>query len=312
MLILHINKSSLGSYYIRIKGKSEMKVQNVYKWYFPLAAVILYTAFFVIPSIMSFYIGLTDWNAASYSISFIGLDNYKEIFTSSNYIKYLNNTLVFAFVTSVMKIALGLMLALIVNEGLKTKNFLRAVFFAPVAISPLIIGIMFTSVFHPAGLINGFFGLIGLDFLQQNWLADPRFAFPSVMSVEVWRYTGFNMAIFLAGLQMIDKTYYEAAAIDGASPYKMFINITVPYLMPSITINAILNIMQGLRVFDVVYALTHGGPGDITDVLNTVVFREYSFGRYGFSTALGVVLFIITAIISLSMYMFMSKKEVEA
>ena len=181
----------------------------------------------------------------------------------------------------------------------------------PIIISPLIIGIIFKSIFHPNGLLNEALNALGLSAITNSWLTNSDTAFGAVMSVEVWRYIGFNMAIFLAGLQMIDKTYYEASEIDGASRLKQFWHITVPCLMPSITINIVLNVMNGLKVFDVVFTLTNGGPGDLTDVLNTVIFREYSKGRYGFSTALGVVLFVLTAVLAAGIYLPLSRKEVE-
>jgi len=284
---------------------------KTYKWYLAGFAVILYLILFVVPSILSIYYSMTNWNVSSDNIKFIGFENFIKIFTTGNYFKYIGRTVYFAIVTSLAKCLIGLTLALILNRSLKTKNILRTIYFLPIVISPLIIGIIFNSVLHPDGVLNGFLGSIGLESLQTSWLTNPDTAFASVMGVETWRYMGFNMAIFLAGMQMIDQSYYEAAAIDGAGPVKRFFHITIPFLMPSITINLVLNMMNGLRVFDVIFTLTKGGPGDLTDVLNTVIFREYATGRYGFSTALGVVLFIITAVLSFTVYRFFSKKEVD-
>lgn len=286
-------------------------LDRTYAWYFLLGAVAIYAAFFVLPSILSIFLSLTDWSITKWDYSFVGLKNYIEIFTKGNYLKYVGRTIWFSFATSVLKTAVGLLLALALNRGLRTQNLLRTLFYMPIIISPLIIGIIFKSIFHPNGLLNETLNALGLSAITNSWLTNSDTAFGAVMSVEVWRYIGFNMAIFMAGLQMIDKTYYEASEIDGASRLKQFWHITVPCLMPSITINIVLNVMNGLKVFDVVFTLTNGGPGDLTDVLNTVIFREYSKGRYGFSTALGVVLFVLTVVLAAGIYLPLSRKEVE-
>jgi len=277
-----------------------------YGWYFSAPAMILYLILFIWPAILSIYLGMTDWSVAKWDYDFVGLANFTKIFASEKYMKYVGRTLWFAFITSVLKTVIGLLLALALNKKLKTKNVLRAVYFVPVVISPLIIGIIFNSIFHPTGILNGFLALFGIE--GPHWLTDKSLALWTVISVEVWRFMGLNMAIFLSGLQMIDKVYYEAADIDGASSWQKFTAITLPCLMPSITTNVVLNIMNGLRVFDVVFTLTKGGPGDLTEVINTVVFREYSQGKYALSTALGVILFALTAIIAFGIYIPMSKK----
>lgn len=274
--------------------------------------MILYIVLFIYPSILSIYLSMTDWSVTKWDYEFVGLKHFQEIFTKSNHLKYIGRTCWFAFVTSIAKAIVGLALALALNSKyLKSKNVLRAIFFMPNIISPLIIGIIFQSIFHPTGIINGFLEAIGLGMLKHAWLTDVDLAFNTVMVVEVWRYAGFNMVVFLAGLQMIDTNYYEAAEIDGANAWQRFRHITVPCLMPSITINTVLNVMSGLKVFDLIFTMTKGGPGDITDVLNTVIFQEYSKGRYGFSTALGVVLFVITAVIAFAIYIPLSKKEID-
>ena len=286
-----------------------MNIKKTYRWQLAGFAALLYIILFVVPSILSIYYSMTNWNVSSDNVNFVGLDNFVNIFSKGNYIKYIGRTVYFAIITSIAKCLIGLALALVLNRSLRTKNILRTIFFLPIVISPLIIGIIFNSVLHPHGVLNGFLDTVGIEGI--SWLTDIKTAFASVMGVETWRYMGFNMAIFLAGMQMIDNSYYEAASIDGAGAVKKFFHITIPFLMPSITINFVLNIMNGLRVFDVVFTLTKGGPGDLTDVLNTVIFREYATGRYGFSTALGVVLFLITAVLSFAVYRFFSKKEVE-
>jgi raffinose/stachyose/melibiose transport system permease protein len=166
-------------------------------------------------------------------------------------------------------------------------------------LSPLIIGLIFRSIYDPArGLLNQTLAFIGLQGLARQWLADPGTAMPAVMAVEVWRLSGYCMVIFLAGLQLIPRELYEAAEIDGAGPGRRFTAITVPFLLHAFTINLIMNIIWGLKVFDIVFVLTKGGPGYLTGVLQTGIFFEFSSGLYGLATALGVVIFLICTVLA--------------
>ena len=277
-------------------------------------SILIYTLLFFIPSLFSFYYAMTDWNGFNDQINFIGFDNFIAIFEdSSGFLHYFTNTVKFGIATTILKNGLGLALALLLNEGLKSQNMLRTIFFIPYSLSPLIIGLIFSSVFDANhGIMNGMLSAIGLETWTQGWLIDTGFALSTVISVETWKFIGFNMIIYLAGLQMIDKSYYEAASIDGASKWAKFANITMPLIMPAFTINLILNLINGFKVFDLIFVLTKGGPGNVTEVLNTAVFREFSAGRYGSATAIGVVLFLLTTLIALSVLSVLSRRaEVE-
>ena len=164
----------------------------------------------------------------------------------------------------------------------------------------------------PGGVVNAFLRLIGLDGLTKAWLVDPKFVLGATILVESWRMIGWNMVILLAGLQAIPLDYYEAAALDGASFWGQFLNITIPLLVPSLTITAVLNTIHGLKTFDLIFALTGGGPGHLTELLNVAVFHEFSMGRYGMATALGVVVFAITATIAVAIKNAMMRNVVEA
>ncbi|QGQ99410.1 sugar ABC transporter permease [Paenibacillus psychroresistens] len=288
-----------------------MNTKKIYSAKFLILALLFYSILVVLPSFIGIFYSFTDWNSMNSVIHFIGLDNYKEIFFSDDsYMPFVWRSINFGIITTVCKALIGLALALLLNSGLKSQSVLRAVFFMPVTISPLIIGLLFIAILNPTnGLVNGFFHGIGLDFLAKPWLADPKWSFLSVMSVEVWRYAGFNMAIFLAGMQMIPKSDYEAASLDGAGAWAKFIHITLPYLLPSIAINTIFNLINGLKVFDIVFALTHGGPGRSTEVMNTMIFKTYSSGLYGLSTAMGVVMFLLIMIIAFTVLKLLTRKE---
>lgn len=292
-----------------------MNQSKVYPMSFLLLPLAVYILFFLLPSLYSFYYSLTDWNTYTDRVRFVGLANFADIFAQgSDYWKYLNNTVVFALITTMLKNMLGLALAIWLNEGLKSVRVLRTIFYLPVTISPLIIGLIFSSVFDAnQGLLNAFLGWLGLGDWTQAWLIDVRFAMASVISVETWKYVGFNMIIYLAGLQTISRSYYEAASIDGAGVWGRFRRITLPLIMPAFIINLILNLINGFKVFDLIFVLTKGGPGNTTEVLNTAVFTEFSSGRYGTSTAFGVVLFLLTTVVALSTLSLLTRRsEAEA
>lgn len=297
-----------------MRKKHGNAMKSIYTRTMAAPAFVLYTILFIIPTILGVYYGFTNWNAYSSEIHFTGLDNFKLIFMDQpyKYVQPIINTLVFAFFTSLFEVVLGLLLAIFLNNKIRGKNFLRSVYFIPQAIGTIVIGIMFTTILSPTGLLNSILDAIGLDFLQHKWLVTAGTAMPSVIAVEVWRYFGMNMVIFLAGLQAVDKTYYEAAQMDGAGKWQLFRNVTLPYIMPAVTINLVLNVVHGLRVFDIVFSLTNGGPGNATEVIGTMVYREYSAGNYGVSSAMNVLLLILTTVISVIVNRESRKREVEA
>lgn len=288
-------------------------MKKIYTRWFALPAAVLYGILYVAPILAGAWYSLTNWNVTNFdSPKFIGLQNYITIFVKeqSVYLRPITNTLVFAFCTAVAEAALGLALAILLNRKLRTRGLLRGIFFLPGIMAPLIIGYIFSSIYHPSGFINNMLGFFGLESLQHSWLIEPQFAFAAVMSTEVWRYFGLNMIIFTAGLQVIPESYYESAAIDGAGPWKKFTAITFPLIIPSVVINTVLNIIHGINVFDVVFALTNGGPGGLTEVINTVVYTEFGSGRYGLASAMNVVVILLTLVISIAVQAVISRKEV--
>lgn len=289
-----------------------MNKNKVYPVWLTVPAIILYSVFFIFPVILGFYYSLTDWNAIKLSgevARFVGFDNFKKIFSNPELESVLWRSIYFGFVTTIFKNVIGFGLALWFNIELKSKNALRAIFFLPAMLSPLIIGLIFGSLLMTDGFFNQLLTGIGLESLVKPWLTYAETALNSVMSVEVWRQVGFNMVIYLAGLQLIDTSYYEAASIDGANAWQKLISITMPRMMPSFAINLLLNLSQGLKAFDIVFVLTGGGPAGSTELINTMVFKEFGKKLYGMSAAYGVVVFIITAIFGLIALRLTSKDQ---
>lgn len=276
--------------------------KKIYKTYFTFPALFFYILLFIIPVILNFGYSFTNWNAIKMTgetAKFIGLDNFIDIFRDRGLLMVIIRTLLFAAVTTVFKNVIGFLLALALNEGLKTKNILRAIFFLPAMLSPLIIGLIFGSIFMKAGFANQLLTALGLEELTKAWLTTKSTALGTTMFVEIWRQVGFNMVIYLAGLQLIDKSYYEAAAVDGANKRQQLKYITLPRILPSLIINLLLALSQGLKAFDIVFVLTGGGPNGATELINTLVFNQFGKKLYGMSAAYGVILFIITAIAGL-------------
>ncbi|MGG1552756.1 carbohydrate ABC transporter permease [Paenibacillus ferrarius] len=285
--------------------------KSIYPFYFSIGALVLYLIFFIIPGFAGIYYSFTDWNGYSDEIVFVGLDNFRTIFSGNEkYLSYLNNTVTFTITTTILKTAIGLFLALILNQGVRGKNFHRVVVFMPVIVPTLIVGLIFKSVLHPeVGLVNETLRSIGLGALAKNWLTDIHFAFKSIIAVDTWKGIGYIMVILLAGLQAIPDMYYEAAEMDGANFWNKFRHIMLPLLMPALTVTTVLNFIYGFKVFDIVYALTNGGPGYVTEVLYTGVFKEFSQGRYGIGTALSTVMFLVMIVIGFWAVKFMSKED---
>lgn len=284
--------------------------KKIYPIHFAWITLALYTVFFVLPGLMGFYYSFTDWNSFSTEINFIGFDNFKQLFSADeNYLGFINNTLIFTFATVLLKTGLGLAFAIALNEGVRMKGFHRVMLFLPSIVPMLVVGLVFKSILNPAtGLLNETLRSVGLGFLAQKWLVDLDWAFKSIIAVDTWKGVGYIMIILLAGLQAISKTYYEAASIDGAGAWNKLRHITIPLLLPALTVTTVLNLLHGLKVFEAVYVLTNGGPGYATDVLYTSIFKEFSMGRFGMGTALSTLLFVFMTIVGYFVVRLMSRE----
>ena len=237
--------------------------------------------------------------------------NYKNIISDPSIKRALLNTIIFTVVTTVGKVGLGLALAVFLNRKLHLRNYLRGISFFPAIISTVAVGIVFTAILHPYGLLNQFFRALGLDFMAKNWLTDTKLALLSVCGVEIWKWSGFNMVIILAGLQAVPPEYQEAATIDGANAWQRFWRVTFPLILPAFN-NAFVNsLIGGLKVFDIIVATTNGGPGVTTQGMNTMIYRSFSFNMQGEANAGYVLLAVIVALFAVSSYSIIRKREVD-
>lgn len=271
---------------------------------------LIYLALFILPLLMSLFYSFTNWDF--FTAKFIGLSNYISIFSNPDISIGIKNTLIFAFITTFLKVLFGTLLALFLNRELKTANFMRTVYYLPSVINMVAVGVAFSAILHPSvGILNKAFGVLGAGFLQQDWLTNPSIALYSVSLIEVWKWSGFTMVIILAGLQSVQKEYYEASTVDGANSWIKFWKITFPLIMPSINNAIVANLIGGLKVFDIILVMTGGGPGRATTVLNLAVYEAFGSGRQGEANAGIMIVNLFVAAIAIPMYAIIRRKEVE-
>jgi raffinose/stachyose/melibiose transport system permease protein len=262
-----------------------------YPYWFYVAPALIYVIFFIIPTIASFYYSFTRWDL--FTATWIGLDNYRTFFEEQALILGLRNTLIYAVVTSGLKVVIGMALALLLTSKIIARGYLRSVIFFPVLVSAVGVGLTFTVLMNPErGLINQMLG--GADI---GWLTNPNLAIFSIALVDVWKGVGLATVIFIAGLVSIPAEYYEAAAVDGASRRNVFRNIILPLARPATATVITLSLIGGLRSFELIWVMTKGGPGFASDVIASVIYKQYQAGFYGLSTAGSVVLFLVVTVI---------------
>ncbi|MET8352019.1 sugar ABC transporter permease [Micromonospora sp. NPDC005206] len=279
-------------------------------WWFTLPAIVLFAFIVLVPSARGLYYAFTDWDGLDPNLSFIGLGNFADMTRDPDAVQALWHTLLIAVSITIIQNGIGLLLALGVNTMIKSRHVLRVFLFAPAVITPIVTAYLWRNLLGPDGAVNSLLRLVGLDSWRQDWLGDPQLALWSIVAVIVWQFAGYSMVIFLAGLQSVPKEINEAADMDGAGPVRRFWSVTRPLLAPAITINLMLSIIGGIKLFDQVYALTGGGPGHATDTLSTLIYKDaFTLGEFGYSIALAVVLTVIVAVVSTGQYLVLSRNE---
>ncbi len=286
-----------------------MQQKSPYPYWFVAPAAVIYTALFLVPTVASLWFSLTRWDL--FSATYIGLENFRQFFSEPFLVQGLANTLIYALTTSGVKTVIGLLLAVLLTSGIYAQGFLRTVIFFPVLVSTIGVGLTFTALLHPTkGAVNVALAAIGID--GPGWLTNPDLALFSVALVDVWKGVGLATLIFIAGLASISPDYYEAARIDGATRRQMFWRITVPLVRPATITVITLSLIGGLRSFDLIWAMTRGGPGFSSDVLASVIYKQYQAGFYGLSTAGNVILFVLIAVVIMPFTMWFNRREVNA
>ena len=289
------------------KRRDSRLSRHAYPLWFYVPAGLLYAVFFGVPTIVSFYFSLTRWTL--FDSEFIGLENYISFFGDPQLRQGFINTFVFGVTTSGAKVVLGLALAVLLTTRIVGKGYLRGVVFFPVLVSTIGVGVMATALLDPfGGVVNDALETIGIE--GPGWFTDPSLALLTIAGVDVWKGVGIATLIYIAGLVAIPQEYYEAARIDGAGHWATFRNITLPLVMPATGTVIILSLIGGLRSFDLIWATTGGGPGFASDVIASVIYKQYQAGFYGLSTAGNVILFVVVTVIMVPVTFLINRKTV--
>ena len=277
-----------------------------YPLWFLIIPGAIYTIFFVLPTLFSFYFSFTRWDL--FTSTWIGFRNYETFFAEQALVIGLRNTVIYAVLTSGLKVVIGMALALLLTSKIIARGYLRSVIFFPVLVSAIGIGLTFTVLMNPEkGLINQALAGVGVE--GPGWLTNPSLALISVGLVDVWKGVGLATVIFIAGLVSIPTEYYEAAEVDGASKWDVFRNIMLPLARPATASVITLSLIGGLRSFDLIWSMTKGGPGFASDVIASVIYKQYQAGFYGLSTAGSVVLFLLVTIIVVPLTRWLNRGE---
>ena len=278
---------------------------------FILPAFLVYTVLVMFPLLQAVGLSFTDWKGVSFeNLNFVGLKNYIEVFKDKQITTSIKNTVVYAVAVPILVTIFAIPLSAVLNSGMKTRNFQRAAFFFPSVPSALILGFLWSYIMSPLdyGLLNRIVTKLGMK--PVLWLADPKMAMVSVIIVSVWSQLGWHACIYLAQLQSISADLYEAARIDGANGLQLFFRITVPQLKPAMVTSVMLLMISGLKVFDLPFALTNGGPGYATTMISQVIIqRGFIDKMYGRSMAAAIVFFLFVAFITVVQQKAGAEKE---
>ncbi len=278
---------------------------------FYIPALLLILFFVLWPLIEAIRISFTQWNGYSQDYKYIGLKNYLKLFKDSNFLIAFRNTIIYGFGSTLLQNLLGLAYAVFLNSRFKGHSVVRTFIYMPVMISSLIMGyIIYFFVQYNRGIFNEMIGIFGMAPI--DWMASGTRGVIIITLMNSWQYVGIAMVIYMAGLQNIPQMYLEAAEIDGASPWQRFRHITFPLLLPSISSAVVLNLIGGLKLYDVIVSLSGGGPGFSTHSLASYVSNQYFKAQNaGYSAAVGIFTFLFIMVVSNIFTNYFSKKEVD-
>jgi ABC-type sugar transport system permease subunit len=268
---------------------------------FTAPALVILAAFLLYPIGYSLWLSLHEWDGYTPRWGpFVGLENYRTLAGDEVFWKATLNSIVFVVVRTPLEVALGFLLAILLNRRLAARSLLRTLFFVPVVMSLIVVTIIFQRVYEPnTGLLNTFLHGIGLGAWAHAWLGDPVTALPAVIAVSVWKNVGFSLVILLAGLQSLPQDVLDAARVDGANAWQLTLRVVTPLMRPILALTALLSIIGGLKVFDLIFIMTRGGPTYSTEVLATMLYREaFEQNHMGVASAIAVIL--VTLVLSIA------------
>jgi raffinose/stachyose/melibiose transport system permease protein len=278
---------------------------------FLLPAVALYVIFLIVPVVQAVHYSFYAWNGLGGLTDFVGLGNYREAFGDAAFRQAMEHNAILVALSVVLQLPVALGVALLLNRRLRGRGLLRLIFFAPYVLSEAITAVIFLQILQPDGLVDAALESVGLGGLVQLWLADLQIVFYTLFVVITWKYIGFAILLFLAGLQGVPTDLHEAAAIDGASSWETLRYVTLPLLGPTVRIAAFLAVIGSIQLFDLVWIMTRGGPaGASSTMASYMVDQGINSYRLGYATAVAVILFLICFVFSLLYQVFVLRRDV--
>jgi N-acetylglucosamine transport system permease protein len=276
-------------------------------------AVLLYGVFFCTPMLQAFYYSMFRWRGLSQNKEYVGLDNFRQLTGDPIFWMALKHNFTYLVASVLIIIPLALFFSYVLSRKVRGATSYRAVFLFPNIISIVAVAVLWSFVYNMQfGLLNAFLKVIHLGNLATGWLGEPKFALPAVIATSIWYMLGFYIVLFLAGMQSIPPSFYEAAMIDGANPWQSFRHVTIPLLWEILKLGVIYLIIQTMNVFGLVWVMTEGGPSNHTETMLTYLYRKaFAQSQYGYGTALGVVVFILVMGIALTSIRAMKREVVE-
>lgn len=284
----------------------------IFVFLFP--AVVLYAAFFLWPMAQAFYIALFRWRGLSIDKEFVGAENFQKLLTHDGiFWQALGHNAMFLVVSLVVVIPLALFFAATLSAKVRGARAYRAIYLFPNMISVVAVAVLWSFVYHPTfGMLNALLKSLGMERLATGWLGDSNTALPAVIATSIWYSLGFYIVLLFAGMQNIPRTFYEAAAIDGAAGWQSFRHVTLPLVWEVLKLAIVYLIIHAINVFGLVWVMTEGGPSHHTETLLTYLYRlAFVQSDFGYATALGVVVFVVVFAMSLLCYRLMRRETVE-
>ncbi|RRC95990.1 carbohydrate ABC transporter permease [Schaalia canis] len=289
-------------------GRLRMESQN-YPLHYLLPAAAMLLVFFFVPTVMNFIYAFTDWSAFKKTISFNGLDNIYSLFSSGALLTDIRITITYAILVAVFQNIFGLALAVLFEEDTTLNRLGRTLFFIPVIMSALAAGYIWQAVLKTDGVFNQILSYIAGYDVAVQWLGSTTWTLVIIAMIHAWKWMGFSMLTYLAGLKTIDHEILEAAAMDGASRTATFWRIKFPLLAPALTFNIATALLGSMNSFDIVQSLTNGGPGGSTEILNLFIWRTFGKGLYAQSTTMSLVLFLLVMIMAIPLITVLRRRE---
>lgn len=267
-------------------------------------ALLVYAVFVLYPIFSTIYYSLFDWSGIDSGATFAGLSNYIGILSDDVFWLSLKNNLLLVVASLLTQLPLGLILALLLFSPIRGLRLFRTVYFLPLLMSSVAVGILWIYIYDPnQGILNRTLDLVGLSFLKSSWLGSEETAFWSVVATVCWQFTPFYMILFRAALVGIPEEIYESASIDGAGAWKKFRHITLPLLLPTIITSSILSIIGSLKYFDLIFVMTGGGPNNSTELMATYMYKQaFSYFNMGYASTISFAMFLIAFIVTVLVY----------